>query len=165
MIESTKKRGLQLHLSQDNNEQKFVNSLAIYSSSWLRIKFDNNEVYTDDQFQGKAGCFLLRRFLSIFFSGYKVTWKALSNSYAPMKKKKGDIIVNEILLRNYHFWRLDWEAIFRIQSWTRISNQRCSFILARNGCKISGSWDSLVRFEEEGDRREKSQLLVQMNPL
>ena len=48
-----------MHLAQDENEQKFVNSLATYSSSWLRIKFDNNEVKTDDQFQGKTGCLLL----------------------------------------------------------------------------------------------------------
>ena len=47
-----------MHLAQDENEQKFVNSLATYSSSWLRIKFDNNQVKTDDQFQGKTGCFL-----------------------------------------------------------------------------------------------------------
>ena len=48
-----------MHLAQDENEQKFVNSLATYSSSWLRIKFDNNEVKTDDQFQGKAECFFI----------------------------------------------------------------------------------------------------------
>ena len=51
--------GLQIHLAQDENEQKFVNSLATYTSSWLRIKFENDEVKTDDQFQGKTGCFLL----------------------------------------------------------------------------------------------------------
>ena len=54
-----KRLGLQIHLAQDENEQKFVNSLATYSSSWLRIKFDNDEVKTDDQFQGNTGCFLL----------------------------------------------------------------------------------------------------------
>ena len=54
-----KRLGLQIHLAQDKYEQKFVNSLATYSSSWLRIKFDNNEVQTDDQFQGKTGCLLL----------------------------------------------------------------------------------------------------------
>ena len=52
-----KRLGLQIHLAQDKYEQKFVNSLATYSSSWLRIKFDNNEVKTDDQFQGKTGSF------------------------------------------------------------------------------------------------------------
>ena len=52
-----KRLGLQIHLAQDENEQKFVNSLAIYSSSWLRIKLDNNKVCTDDQFQGKNECF------------------------------------------------------------------------------------------------------------
>ena len=52
-----KRLGLQIHLAQDENEQKFVNTLATYSSSWLRIKFDNDEVKTDDQFQGKTGCF------------------------------------------------------------------------------------------------------------
>ena len=46
--------GLQIHLAQDEHEQKFINSLATYSSSWLRIKFDNDEVKTDDQFQGKS---------------------------------------------------------------------------------------------------------------
>ena len=51
--------GLQIHLAQDENEQKFVNSLATYTSSWLRIKFDNDEVKTDDQFQGKTGCFFI----------------------------------------------------------------------------------------------------------
>ena len=49
-----KRLGLQIHLAQDENEQKFVNSLATYTSSWLRIKFENNEVKTDDQFQGKT---------------------------------------------------------------------------------------------------------------
>ena len=52
-----KRLGLQIHLAQDENEQKFVNTLATYSSSWLRIKFDNDEAKTDDQFQGKTGCF------------------------------------------------------------------------------------------------------------
>ena len=52
-----KRLGLQIHLAQDENEQKFVNTLATYTSNWLRIKFDNNEVYTDDQFQGKPECF------------------------------------------------------------------------------------------------------------
>ena len=51
-----KRHGLQIYLPQDENEQKFVNSLATYSSSWLRIKFGNNEIYTDDQFRGKTGC-------------------------------------------------------------------------------------------------------------
>ena len=51
-LNSLKRLGLQIHLSQDENEQKFVNSLASYSSSWLRIKFYNNEVYTDDKYQG-----------------------------------------------------------------------------------------------------------------
>ena len=54
-----KRLGLQIHLAQDENEQKFVNSLATYTSSWLRIKFDNDEVKTDDQFQGKTGCFFI----------------------------------------------------------------------------------------------------------
>ena len=50
-----KRLGLQIHLPQDTKEKKFVNSLAIFSSSWLRIKFVNDEVYTNDPFQGKAG--------------------------------------------------------------------------------------------------------------
>jgi len=54
-----KSLGLQIHLAQDENEQKFVNSLATYSSSWLRIKFDNDEVKTDDQFQGKTECLFI----------------------------------------------------------------------------------------------------------
>ena len=49
--------GLQIHLAQDQKEQNFVNSLATYSSSWLRIKFDNNEIKTDDQFQGNTVLF------------------------------------------------------------------------------------------------------------
>ena len=55
----SKRLGLQIHLTQDKYEQTFVNSLATYSSSWLRIKFDNNEMKTDDQFQGKTGSGLL----------------------------------------------------------------------------------------------------------
>ena len=58
-LNSSKRLGLQIHLSQDENEQKFVNSLATYSSSWLRIKFYNNEVYTDDKYQGQSGCLSL----------------------------------------------------------------------------------------------------------
>ena len=54
-----KRLGLQIHLARDENEQKFVNSLATHTSSWLRIKFDNDEVKTDDQFQGKNRSFLL----------------------------------------------------------------------------------------------------------
>ena len=54
-----KRLGLQIHPAQDEYEQKFVNSLATYSSSWLRIKLDDDEVKTDDQFQGKTGCFLI----------------------------------------------------------------------------------------------------------
>ena len=54
-----KRLGLQIHLAQDENEQKFVNSLATYSSSWLRIKFENDKVKTDDQFQGMTKCFFL----------------------------------------------------------------------------------------------------------
>ena len=52
-----KRLGLQINLAQSENEQNFVNSLAIYSASWLRIEFDNNEVKTDDKFQGKNGYF------------------------------------------------------------------------------------------------------------
>ena len=58
--ESLKRLGLQIHLPRDKYEQKFVNSLATYSSSWLRIKFDNNDIKTDDPFQGKTGCLLLK---------------------------------------------------------------------------------------------------------
>ena len=36
-----------------------MNSLATYSSSWLRIKFDHDEIKTDDPFQGKAECLIL----------------------------------------------------------------------------------------------------------
>ena len=54
-----KRLGLQIHLAQNENEQKFVNTLATYSSSWLRIKFDNDEVKTDDQFQGKTECLFI----------------------------------------------------------------------------------------------------------
>ena len=52
-----KRLGLQIHLAKDENEQKFVNTLSTYSSNWLRIKFDN-EVKTNDRFQGNIGCFL-----------------------------------------------------------------------------------------------------------
>ena len=58
MIESLKSLGLQIQLAQDANEQKFVNSLATYSSSWLRIRFEDKEVYTNDQFGGMNGLFL-----------------------------------------------------------------------------------------------------------
>ena len=54
-----KRLGLQIHLAEDEHEQQFVNSLATYTSSWLRIKFDNDEVKTDDQFQGNTGCFFI----------------------------------------------------------------------------------------------------------
>ena len=54
-----KRLGLQIHLARDEDEQQFVNSLATYTSSWFRIKFVNDEVKTDDQFQGKTGCFLM----------------------------------------------------------------------------------------------------------
>ena len=47
--------GLQIHLAEDKNEQKFVNSLSTYSSTWLRIQFGNNQIYTDDQFCGMTG--------------------------------------------------------------------------------------------------------------
>ena len=53
-----KRLGLQINLAQDENEQKFVNSLATYSSNWLRVKFVNDEVYKDDPFQGTTGLFL-----------------------------------------------------------------------------------------------------------
>ena len=49
-----KRLGLQIHLAQNKNEQKFVNTLATYSSSWLRIKFDNDEAKTDDKYNGKT---------------------------------------------------------------------------------------------------------------
>ena len=60
MVESLKSLGLQINLPQDANEQKFINSLATYSSNWLRIKFDNYEVITDDKFQGNTVCLILR---------------------------------------------------------------------------------------------------------
>ena len=49
---SGERLGLQTHLAQNVDEQKFVNSLAVYSSNWIRIEFDDNELYTDDKFQG-----------------------------------------------------------------------------------------------------------------
>ena len=58
LIESWKSLGLQIYLAQDANEQKFVNSLATYSSSWLRIRFDNDKVYTNDPFEGISRGFL-----------------------------------------------------------------------------------------------------------
>ena len=36
-------------------EQKFVNSLVGFSSNWIRIIFDNNEAYTNDEFRGTIG--------------------------------------------------------------------------------------------------------------
>ena len=56
-----KRLGLQIHLAQNENEQKFVNTLATYSSSWLRIKFDNDEAKTDDKYNGKTGCYIYWR--------------------------------------------------------------------------------------------------------
>ena len=46
------------------------------------------------------------------------------------------LFMTEILLRNYRFWRLDWEAIFKGQSKTRISNQFSRIILARIGSRL-----------------------------
>ena len=46
------------------------------------------------------------------------------------------LLMTEILLRNYRFWRLDWEAIFEGQSKTRISNQFSRIILARIGSRL-----------------------------
>ena len=48
-----KRLGLQTHLAQDAEEQKFVNSLAVYSSNWIRIEFEGKTLYTDDKFRGK----------------------------------------------------------------------------------------------------------------
>ena len=45
--------GLQIHLAQNENEQKFVNSLAPYNANWLRIQFQNQEIYSDDAYRGK----------------------------------------------------------------------------------------------------------------
>ena len=41
-----------MHLAQNVDEQKFVNSLAVYSSNWIRIEFEDNAFYTDDKFRG-----------------------------------------------------------------------------------------------------------------
>ena len=43
--------GLQIHLPQTKTEQAFVNSLTQFSSNWLRIMFDKNEVFTNDKFK------------------------------------------------------------------------------------------------------------------
>ena len=48
-----KRLGLQTHLAQNAEEQKFVNSFAVYSSNWIRIEFDGKALYTDDKFRGK----------------------------------------------------------------------------------------------------------------
>ena len=45
----SKRLGLQINLAEDANEQQFVNSVATYSSSWLRMIN-----FTDDQFQGET---------------------------------------------------------------------------------------------------------------
>ena len=102
--------GLQIHLAQDANEQKLVNSLATYSSSWLRIKFDHDEIKTDDLFQGNAECLILT-----------------TSS-------------NNKLLRNDHFWRLDSSAVFKSQPEIRISSQFSPIVLARIGSKIKSKY-------------------------
>ena len=43
---------------------------------------------------------------------------------------------NEIFLRNGHFRTMDWKAVFKSQSWTRISDQFSRIILARNGSRL-----------------------------
>ena len=43
--------GLQIHLPQTQTEQVFVNSLTTFSSNWLRILFDENEIFTNDKFK------------------------------------------------------------------------------------------------------------------
>ena len=65
-MNSCKRLGLQIHLAQDENEQKYVNSLATFSSSWLRIKFSNDEAKTDDKFQGKIECLILATSFCIY---------------------------------------------------------------------------------------------------
>ena len=49
-----KSLGLQIHLAQNENQQQFVNSIAPYTSNWLRINFQNNEIYSDDEFRGES---------------------------------------------------------------------------------------------------------------
>ena len=46
---------LQIHLAESAEEQEYVNSLVGYSSNWIRVKFDDNQVYTNDKFRGKTG--------------------------------------------------------------------------------------------------------------
>ena len=52
--ESFLRLGLQIHLPQNDNEQKFVNSLTPYNSNWLRIQFQNHEIHSDDEFRGES---------------------------------------------------------------------------------------------------------------
>ena len=50
-MNSCERLGLQVHLPQTKTEQAFVNSLTQFSSNWLRIMFDKNEVFTNDKFK------------------------------------------------------------------------------------------------------------------
>ena len=48
-----KSRGLQINLGQSKQEQELINALSFYSSNWIRVKLVNNNLQTNDQFQGK----------------------------------------------------------------------------------------------------------------
>ena len=49
-----KRLGLQTHLALNANEQSFVDSVSVYTSNWIRIELNSNQVYTDDHFRGKT---------------------------------------------------------------------------------------------------------------
>ena len=42
-----------MYFPMNLNEQVFVDPLSIFGFNWLRIKIDNNQIYTDDKFQGE----------------------------------------------------------------------------------------------------------------
>ena len=52
--ESFSRLGLRIHLPENENEQKIVNSLTPYNSNWLRIRFQNHEIHSDDEFRGES---------------------------------------------------------------------------------------------------------------
>ena len=59
-----KRLGLQIQLPQTELEQNLLNSLSAYSSHWLRISFGNDNVYTNDKFQGEI-CYMMLIFCEL----------------------------------------------------------------------------------------------------
>ena len=45
--------GLQVQLPKSHEEQIFIDTIPSYSSNWLRIQFDTNQIISDDEFRGE----------------------------------------------------------------------------------------------------------------